>query len=138
MQGMKRKKRRNQRARPPGVGCSKQKPENKQRVCYINQCVNHQMATCIHAEELAVDHMCDPREWMPVPLVKGGKGPGDSRESKAANHHCVLLDIRIVMQSDELMPDHLRTNRKSHSRQAAQAAQFGSAKWRSTDSRHTS
>src|SRR6266481_732392 len=117
---MKRKKRRDQRARPSGVGCSKQKPENKQRVCYMNQCVNHQMATCIHAKELPVDHMCDPREWMPVPLVKGGKGPGNSRECKAAIHHCVLLDIRIVIQSDELMPDHLRINRKRHYRQTEQ------------------
>src|SRR4029450_5577185 len=80
----------------------------------MNQCVDQQMATCIHAEELAVHHMCDPGEWMPVPLVEGSKGPCDARECNAAIHHCVLRDIRIVIQSDELMPDHLRVNRERH------------------------
>src|SRR5438067_3087001 len=131
------KKRRDQRARPSGVGCSKQKPEDKQRVCYVNQRVNQQMATCIHAEELAVDHMCDPSEWMPVPLVKGGKGPGNSRERKAAIHHCVLLDIRIVIERDELMPDHLRINRKGHRRQAEQDEQIGLPKCRTSTARHS-
>src|SRR6266404_1397308 len=134
---MKRKKRRDQRARPSGVCCSQQKPEDKERVCYMNQCVNQQMATCIHAEELAVDHMCDPREWMPVPLVKGGKGPGHSRECHAAIYHSVLLDIPIVIQSDELMPDHLRINRKCHYRQAEQDEQIGSPKCRRTAPRHS-
>src|SRR5437762_3804057 len=112
MQWMKRKKRRGQRARPSGVGCSKQKPEDKQRICYMNQCVNQQMATGIHAEELAIHHMCDPSEWMPVPLIKGAKGPGDSGECNAAIHHYVPLDIGIVIQSDELMSDYLRINRE--------------------------
>src|ERR1700746_2770454 len=98
---MQRKKRRDQRARPSGVCCTQQKPEEKQRVCHMNQCVDDQMATCIHAEEFGVDHMRDPCEWMPVPLVKGGKCPGDSRECNATIYHCVLLDIRIVIQSDE-------------------------------------
>src|SRR4029077_15695947 len=96
------------------------------RVCHVNQCVNQQMVTCIHAEELGVDHMCDPRKWMPVPLVKGSKGPYDSRECNAAIHHCVLLDIRIVIQSDELMPDDLRINRERHYRQAEHDEQIGS------------
>ena len=78
---MQRKKRRDQRARPSGVCCSQQKPEDKQRVCRMNQCVNEQMATCKRAEELAIDHMCDPCEWMPVPLVKSGKRPGESRRA---------------------------------------------------------
>ena len=92
----------------------------------MNQCVDEQMATCIHAEEFGVDHMGDPCKWMPVPLVKGGKGPGDSRECNAAIYDCVLLDIRIVIQSDELMPDHLRINRKRHYRQAEQDEQIRS------------
>src|SRR5437899_2720412 len=83
----------------------------------MNQCVNQQMATCIHAEELAVDHMCDPREWMPVPRVKSGKGPGESAEGNTAIHHWVLLDISKVIDGDELMPDYLRINPKCRDRQ---------------------
>src|SRR6202795_4432347 len=125
---MKRKKRRDQRARPSGMCCSQQKPEDKQRVDHMNQGVNEQMATCVHAEELAVDHMCDPREWMPVCHVKSGERPSESRERNAAIHHWVLPDIRIVVERDELMPDHLRINRKRHYRETEQDEEIGSPK----------
>src|ERR1700736_6730373 len=92
----------------------------------MNQCVNEQMATCIHAEELAVDHMCDPREWMPVCLMKGGERPGESRERNAAIHHWVLLDVPIVIESDELMADTWPINPKRHYRQTEQDEETGS------------
>src|SRR5437667_10014557 len=117
---MKRKKGRNQCAWPSGGSCSQQKPEDKQGVCHMNQRVNQQMAACIHAEEVAVDHMCHPRKWVPVPLVKSSERPGDSRECNTAIHHQVLLDIRIVIQSDELMTHHLRINPKRYDGQAEQ------------------
>src|ERR1700730_14195725 len=123
---MKRKKRRDQRARTSGMCCCQQKPEDKQRVGDMNQGVNEEMATCVHAEELAVDHMCDPREWMPVCDVKSGERPSESRERNAAIHHWVLPDIRIVVESDELMPDHLRINPKRHYRQTEQDEEIGS------------
>src|SRR5437870_13254225 len=94
----------------------------------MNQRVNQQMAACIHAEEVAVDHMCYPRKWVPVPLVKSSERPGDSRECNTAIHHQVLLDIRIVIQSDELMPHHLRINPKRYDGQAEQDLEIGSPK----------
>src|SRR6476646_1943293 len=113
---MQRKKRRDQRARPAGVRCSQQQPEEKQRVCRMNQRVNEQMATREHAEELAIDHMCDPCEWMPVPGVKGAKRPGDSSECDTAIHHWIVLDIRGVIERDEVMPYQLRIDPKRHYR----------------------
>ena len=92
----------------------------------MNQRVNQKVTTCNHAEELAIDHMCDPREWMPVGLVKSGERPGESRERNAAIHHRVFLDIRIVIQSDELMPHHLRINPKCYYRQTEQDEEVGS------------
>src|SRR5215468_7866914 len=100
--------------------CSQQKQEDKQRVCRMNQCVNEQMATRKHTEELAIDHMCDPSEWVPVPLVKSGKRPGESRARDAAIHHRVVLDIPIVIESQEVMPDDLRVNPKCHYGQTEQ------------------
>src|SRR5438876_12062478 len=105
---MKRKKGGDQRARPAGVCCSEQKPKHEQRVCHMNQRVNEQMAACNRTEELAIDHVCDPCEWMPVARVKSGKRPGESRERNTAIHHWVFLDIRKVIDRDEAMPDHLR------------------------------
>jgi hypothetical protein len=57
VQRVQRKKRRDQRARPAGARCSQQQPEEKQRVCRMNQCVNDQMTARKRAEELAIDHV---------------------------------------------------------------------------------
>src|SRR5438128_6668678 len=70
------------------------------------------MAACKYTEELAVDHMRDPREWMPVSLMKGGQSPGEPPDRNAAIHHRVLFDVRKVIDSDEVMPDHLHINPK--------------------------
>src|SRR6266480_77285 len=112
--------------RPARVCCSQQKPEDQQRVGCMNQRVNEQMATSNRAEELAIDHMCDPREWMPVRLVESGKRPGESPERNTAIHYWVLLDIRKVIDSDEAMADHLRVNPKRHYRQTEQDEKIGS------------
>src|SRR5689334_3425698 len=95
----------------------------------MNQCVNQQMATCVHAEELAVDHMRDPRERMPVPRVKSGERPGESRERDTAIHHRVLFDIRIVIESDKLMPHDLRIKPKRRNRQTDQDNKIGSTEY---------
>ena len=106
--------------------CSQQKPKDKQRVCRVNQCVNEQMATRNRAEELAIDHMCNPREWMPVPRIKGGERPGESRQRNTAVHHWIFLDIRGVIERDEAMPYQLRIDPKRHYRQTEQDEKIGS------------
>src|SRR5438094_6890481 len=92
----------------------------------MNQCVNEQMATCNRAEELAIDHMCDPCEWMPIPRMKSGKRPGESRERNTAIHHWIILDIRGVIERDKAMPYQLRVNPKRYCRQPEQDDKVGS------------
>jgi len=108
------------------VCSSQEKPEDKQSVCRMNQCVHEQMATCNRAEELAIDHMCDPSEWMPVPRVKSGKSPGEARERNPAIHHWIFLDIHGVIERGEVMPDHLRIDPKRYYRQTEQDQKVGS------------
>src|SRR6266446_4278264 len=114
--------------RPARACCSQQKPEDKQRVGRVNQCINEQMATCDRAEELAIDHMCDPCEWMPVPRVKSGKRPGESPERNTAIHYWILLDIRNVIDNDEAMPYQLRVDPKRHHGQTKEDEKVGSLK----------
>ena len=63
---------------------------------------------------------------MPVCRVKSGERPGESRERNTAIHHWIFPDIRGVIESDELMPDHLRINPKRHYRQTEQDEEIGS------------
>jgi hypothetical protein len=88
--------------------------------------LDEQMATRNHAEELAIDHMCDPCEWMPVSRMKSGKRPGESRERNTAIHHWIFLDIRGVIERDEVMPYQLRIDPKRYCCQTEQDDKVGS------------
>src|SRR5437763_13395262 len=61
--------------------------------------------------------MCDPRQRMPVCLVKSGECPGESRKGNAAIHHWIIFNIPAIIESDELMPNDLRINPKGDYRQ---------------------
>ena len=55
---------------------------------------------------------------MPVCHMKRSERPGKARAGDAAVHHWIFPDIRGVIESDELMPDHLRINRERDCPQA--------------------
>ena len=57
---------------------------------------------------------------MPVPRVKSGKRPGESRKRNTAIHHWIFLDIRRVIESDEAMPYQMRIDPKRYYRQTEQ------------------
>src|SRR5580765_5677384 len=102
----------------------------------MNQRVDQQMAACVRAKKLAIDHVRNPSERMPVCRMKRGERPGESRERNTAIHHWVFLDICGVIKGDELMPDHLRINPKRHYRQAEQDEKIGSPEcWNVTERR---
>src|SRR5205807_10215955 len=59
-------------------------------------------------------------ERMPGCRMRRGERPDESSAGNTAIHHWIFLDIRGVIESDELMPDHLRINPKRHYRQTEQ------------------
>jgi hypothetical protein len=65
---------------------------------------------------------------MPVPRVKGGKRPAESRERNAAIHHWIFLDIGGVIERDEAMPYQLRIDPKRYYRQTEHDEEIGSLK----------
>ena len=65
---------------------------------------------------------------MPVCRIKRGERPGEPRAGNTAIHQWIFLDIRRVIESDELMPDYLRVNPKGHYRKAEQDEEIESLK----------
>jgi hypothetical protein len=52
--------------------------------------------------------------------MKSGKRPGESRERNTAIYHWIVLDIRGVIERDEVMPYQLRIDPKRYQRQTDQ------------------
>ena len=55
--------------------------------------------------QLAVEHVCDCRQRMPVFGVNMSECPGDVREVNAAGDPGVLIDIGRIVVVNEIVPD---------------------------------
>src|SRR5438034_2729258 len=93
----------------------------------MNQRVDQQMTACVHAKELAINHVRNPSERMPVCRMKRSERPGESPERNTAIYHWIFLDIRGVIESDELMSDHFRVNRERHYGQTEYDEEIGAS-----------
>ncbi len=63
-------------------------------------------------EELAVQHVRQPRERVPVAGVAGGEGPGEPRASEAGAHVGVAAHVVGVVVAHEAVAGHLRVHRE--------------------------
>src|SRR5881396_132618 len=63
---------------------------------------------------------------MPVRRMKRGERPSKPGERNTAINHWIFLDICWVIESDELMPNHLRINRECNYGQTERDEEIGS------------
>ena len=75
---------------------------------------------------------------MPVRRIKRSECPDESPERNAAVQHRIFLDIRGVIESDELMPDHLRINRERQNSQGSGNRDLGAAEFTGTSGQRLS
>ena len=61
--------------------------------------------------QLAVEHVCDCRQRMPVFGMDMRKRPGDVREVDAAGDPSVLIDVTRIVVVNEIVPERLTKNR---------------------------
>lgn len=92
----------------------------------MNQRVDQQVAAGVRAKKLAIDHVRNPSERMPVCRMKRGERPGEPRKRNTAIHDWIFLDIHGVIERDELMPDHLYINSECNRPQSEQDEEIGS------------
>ena len=75
------------------------------------------------AVELAVEHVGEPGERMPVGGVRGGEGPGDAVGGQAARDMRVLVDVVAVVEVDEAVPEGLAKDHRHRQQEKAANAQ---------------
>src|SRR5208337_232046 len=67
--------------------------------------VDEVMRSGLQAKQLTIRHVRDPRERMPVALVKTGKSPNHIAEIQTCAYMNVLGDIRAVIPHELMMRD---------------------------------
>src|SRR5437870_127233 len=61
------------------------------------------MASRIQSEELAIKHVGEPGDWMPIRSVTGRKRPGHILPAKPGPHVRVLNDVPQVVEVNEFV-----------------------------------
>ena len=70
------------------------------------------MAPGFQTKKLAVCHVRQPRERMPVPVKSGFEGPDKSFSGQAGPHIMILHHITVIVEADKFVGDDLSKNRK--------------------------
>ena len=65
---------------------------------------------CVYAVQLAIEHMCDRRQRVPVFRMDMRECPGDVAEIDAAGDRRVLIDVARIVVVNEIVPDCLTKN----------------------------
>ena len=77
-------------------------------------------AGVIQSVELAIQHVGEPSERVPVGGMKVRKGPDDSLGSETACDLRIIIDIDLIVGVDELVPDRLAED-EGHGQQKERA-----------------
>ena len=97
------KERGNERRRAERARHARQRREQRQRAARVDDDVGPVVTGRVEAEQLAVQHVRDPRERMPVGGVAGRHRPADVLEADAAPHVAVLAHVVGVVVVHELV-----------------------------------
>src|SRR5437868_15289683 len=98
---MNRKQRRHPEAAPLGAGGSQQQPEQQSNVQGVQQNADKMMAHGIQAEQLAIEHVGDPSERVPIGNIKSSESPTEVFERQAGLNVRIEGDVRIAIVVNE-------------------------------------
>jgi hypothetical protein len=68
------------------------------------------MPACVQSVQLAVDHVCDCRQRMPVFRMDVSECPNNVRDVDTARDPGVLIDVAGIIVVNEIVPERLTEN----------------------------
>ncbi len=89
---------------------AKHKKEQDDRNCVQNN-IREMMSAGIEPEELAVEHVGNRRQRMPVPRVAVCERPNDSGQCKAAGYDRIFIDVDVIVEINEFVSNGLAENK---------------------------
>src|SRR5262249_38853418 len=84
----------------------------------VEQQIRKVVPGCLQSVQLAVQHVCDCRQRMPVFGMNMSECPSDVRDVNAARDSGVLIDVARIVVVNEIVPECLT---KNHPRKSCQS-----------------
>jgi hypothetical protein len=88
---------------------AKHEKEQDDRNC-VKKDIREMMSAGIEPKELAVEHVRNCRQRMPVPRVAVPERPNDSGQCEAAGYDRVFIDVDVVVEVNEFVAKRLPEN----------------------------
>jgi uncharacterized protein YoaH (UPF0181 family) len=93
----------------PKAGCHLLKHEKQQNNRNrVQQQIDEMMAAGLEAEQLAIEHVRERGERVPVARMRVGERPGNVTERKASAYGRVVSDINWIIEINEVVAKRLR------------------------------
>ena len=116
MQGMNRKERGNKSTWPDTASparttrhLAKHEKEQDDRTC-VKDDIGEMMSAGIEPKELAIEHVGNRRQRMPVSRVAVRERPNNSGQREAAGYDRVFIDVNVIVEINEFMAKRLPEN----------------------------
>lgn len=93
--------------------------EEKQQHRYcVQQGISEVMAAGLDSKQLAVEHVRNRRERMPIPRMRMGKRAECAGQRKSSVDDRVLININMIVEINEIVPQSLTENEPSDGNQS--------------------
>ena len=106
------------RARPKCVGRLPQEGEQEKRHYSMQAYIDQMMRTGIQTEKLAIDHVGNRRQWMPVLRMNMSEGPDDAAPGQSDPDIRIVENVRAVVIVNETEVPGLEEDKRNQSGQA--------------------
>ena len=101
------------------AGHPQQEKKQKQRIQNMDRQIHHEVVAGLQTEKLAVDHVGNPGERVPVGYAREGKSPPEVWQSQSCVDMGVFSDIFVIVKIEELVMSDLGIGKKGDRRDCA-------------------
>jgi hypothetical protein len=108
MEGMNGEDSRYKGALPEALGHPMKNEEEQQGVCYVKEKVYQMLRAWPQSKQLAVQHVRDPGQGMPVACMEGCKSPGNVPRRQTHLYVTVFRYVFVVIKIDKIVIPHLQ------------------------------
>jgi hypothetical protein len=80
----------------------------------VQEDIREMMSAGIEPKELAIEHVGDRRQRMPVPGVAVRERPNDSGQCETAGYDRIFIDVNVIVEINEFVTKRLPENQPRH------------------------
>jgi hypothetical protein len=88
--------------------------KDKDRVYKVKNYIDSMDHTGVYPEKIYIDHVRDPREWVPICGMKACKGPFDTLQGQSLTDKLIGVNVEIIVKINKIKTNDLSEDNKTN------------------------